>query len=50
MWPHLREGVEVATDLKLWPDGFTNTREYPVQIKRAKVLAYNASLGIASTP
>lgn len=50
MCPHLDEGVEVATDLKLWPDGFTNKREYPVQLKRAKVLAYNASLGIASTP
>jgi LysM repeat protein len=50
MWPHLREGVEVATDLKLWPDGFTNTREYPLQVIRAKVLAYNASLGMASTP
>jgi LysM repeat protein len=50
MWPHLKDGVEVATRLSQWPEGVTNSREYPVQINRAKVLTYNASLGLAPTP
>lgn len=50
MWPHLKDGVEVATRLSQWPEGVTNSREYPVQINRAKILTYNASLGSAPTP
>lgn len=46
MWARLKDGAEVATDLSLWPEGVTNSREYPVQINRAKILTYNASLGI----
>lgn len=50
MWNYLGDGVEVATNLSKWPDGFTNSREFPLHIKRAKILSYNASLGLASAP
>jgi LysM repeat protein len=49
MWKHLKDGVEVATNLIGWPSYYTNSREYPLEVNRAKILTYNASLGL-STP
>lgn len=50
MWGHLRDGVEVATNLSLWPKDYTNLSERPMNINKSKILTYNASLGIATSP
>jgi LysM repeat protein len=50
MWKHLKDGVEVATNLSRWPNDYTNSREYPQEINRAKILTYNASLGLSYQP
>jgi len=46
MWPHLKEGVEVATELAVWPSGTTNFREVLSNVQASKVATYNASLGL----